>query len=123
MIKDLAKFLDFYVDKRSPSLITIVSTVFNKALGQGWVQVRSLAPVPELITGVWSVWNSTERKWVEAPDPRDLSMEAFDGLLEAWVLLLGQALQDDASFARLLVLPTALLAGIAIKLKIFGGGP
>ena len=40
----------------------------EKALGQGWVQVRSLAPVPELISGVWSVWNSTERKWVEAPD-------------------------------------------------------
>ena len=35
----------------------------EKALGQGWVQVRSLAPVPELISGVWSVWNSTERKW------------------------------------------------------------
>jgi len=42
----------------------------EKALGQGWVQVRSLAPVPELITGVWSVWNSAERKWVEAPDLR-----------------------------------------------------
>jgi len=42
----------------------------EKALGQGWVQVRSLAPVPELITGVWSVWNSTERKWVEAPELR-----------------------------------------------------
>ena len=33
-------------------------------------QVRSLAPVPELISGVWSVWNSAERKWVEAPDLR-----------------------------------------------------
>jgi len=32
--------------------------------------VRSLAPVPELISGVWSVWNSAERKWVEAPDLR-----------------------------------------------------
>ena len=42
----------------------------EKALGQGWVQVRSLAPVPELISGVWSVWNSAERKWVEAPDLR-----------------------------------------------------
>lgn len=40
----------------------------EKSLGQGWVQVRSLAPVPELISGVWSVWNSAERKWVEAPD-------------------------------------------------------
>ena len=54
----------------------------EKALGQGWVQVRSLAPVPELISGVWSVWNSTERKWVEAPDlalVADDSIEDSDG--------------------------------------------
>ena len=54
----------------------------EKALGQGWVQVRSLAPVPELISGVWSVWNSTERKWVEAPDLTliaDESSEDTDG--------------------------------------------
>ena len=39
-------------------------------LGPNIPQVRSLAPVPELISGVWSVWNSAERKWVEAPDLR-----------------------------------------------------
>ena len=42
----------------------------EKALGQGWVQVRSLAPVPEQIRGVWSVWNSADRRWVEAPSLR-----------------------------------------------------
>ena len=51
----------------------------EKALGQGWVQVRSLAPVPELITGVWSVWNSTERKWVEAPELHLHADDAGDG--------------------------------------------
>ena len=51
----------------------------EKALGQGWVQVRSLAPVPELIAGVWSVWNSTERKWVEAPDLHLHADDAGDG--------------------------------------------
>ena len=58
----------------------------EKALGQGWVQVRSLAPVPELISGVWSVWNSTERKWIEAPDlalHADESSEDTDGPIRA----------------------------------------
>jgi len=39
-------------------------------LGQGWVQVRSLAHVPEQITGTWAVWNSTDKVWMDAPDLR-----------------------------------------------------
>jgi len=54
----------------------------EKALGQGWVQVRSLAPVPELITGVWSVWNSAERKWVEAPELRISADDSVDDDME-----------------------------------------
>jgi len=40
----------------------------EKALGQGWLQVRSLAHVPEQISSPWSVWHSSSKKWVEAPD-------------------------------------------------------
>ncbi|KAL3919066.1 MAG: hypothetical protein SGPRY_005767 [Prymnesium sp.] len=40
----------------------------EKALGQGWLQVRSLAHVPEQICSPWSVWHSTSKKWLEAPD-------------------------------------------------------
>jgi len=40
----------------------------EKALGQGWLQVRSLAHVPEQITSPWSVWHSTQKTWLEAPE-------------------------------------------------------
>lgn len=43
----------------------------EKSLGQGWLQVRSLAPVPEQIMGSpapWCVWNSSEKRWIDAPD-------------------------------------------------------
>ena len=42
----------------------------EKGLGQGWVQVRSLASVPEQIHATWSIWNSAEKRWVEAPELR-----------------------------------------------------
>jgi len=40
----------------------------EKGLGQGWLQVRSLAHHPEQISAVWSVWRSVDKKWVQAPD-------------------------------------------------------
>ena len=40
----------------------------EKGLGQGWLQVRSLAHHPEHISAVWSVWRSADKKWVQAPD-------------------------------------------------------
>jgi len=42
----------------------------ERGLGQGWVQVRSLAHVPEQIHGTWAIWNSAEKVWVDAPDLR-----------------------------------------------------
>ena len=42
----------------------------EKGLGQGWVQVRSLASVPEQIHATWSIWNSAEKRWAEAPELR-----------------------------------------------------
>ena len=33
----------------------------ERGLGQGWVQVRSLAHVPEQIAGTWAIWNSSEK--------------------------------------------------------------
>lgn len=42
----------------------------ERGLGQGWVQVRSLAHVPEQIFGTWAIWNSTDKAWVDAPDVR-----------------------------------------------------
>jgi len=51
----------------------------EKALGQGWLQVRSLAHVPEQICSPWSVWHSTSKKWVEAPELAISPDEADDG--------------------------------------------
>ena len=46
----------------------------EKGLGQGWVQVRSLASVPEQIHATWSIWNSAEKRWVEAPELRSVRL-------------------------------------------------
>lgn len=40
----------------------------ERGLGQGWVQVRSLAHVPEQISGTWAIWNSSEKVWLDAAD-------------------------------------------------------
>uniref|UniRef100_A0A7S3RQA4 TIR domain-containing protein n=1 Tax=Emiliania huxleyi TaxID=2903 RepID=A0A7S3RQA4_EMIHU len=40
----------------------------ERGLGQGWVQVRSLAHVPEQIAGTWAIWNSSEKVWLDAAD-------------------------------------------------------